>query len=307
MYTYGPVPSRRLGKSIGVSPIPSKTCDYSCVYCQLGRTNNFTAKRQSFFDKQQIIKELSARIQDSDADYITFVGDGEPTLNSDLGWLINRCRERFNIPIAVITNGSLLFQKKVQEELHNADLVMPSIDAGCQKTFRKINRPHKDLYFQEIINGIIDFSMSFKGTVWTETMLVKDYNDNEHEINKINQIIKEIAPEKAFIMCPTRPPAEDVYPPEPESYIYAQKIISGSKAITNIEQGLFNTSKYQDVEQALIEISQRHPLRKKQAEWIAEQFDQREKLTELINSGVFIEKEYSNQKYILPKEVFKRE
>ena len=212
-----------------------------------------------------------------------------------------------NIRIAIITYGLILFQKKVQEELQNADLVMPSIDAGCQKTFRKINRPHKDLYFQEIINGIIDFSMSFKGTVWTETMLVKDYNDNEHEINKINQIIKEIAPEKAFIMCPTRPPAEDVYPPEPESYIYAQKIISGSKAITNIEQGLFNTSKYQNVEQALIEISQRHPLRKKQAEWIAEQFDQREKLTGLINSGVFIEKEYSNQKYILPKEVFKRE
>lgn len=306
MYTYGPVPSRRLGKSIGVSPIPAKTCSYSCVYCQLGRTDKFTVERQSFFDPQNILSELKDRVTNSDADYITFVGDGEPTLNKDLGWLIDQCKQNFDLPVAVITNGSLLYRKDVQDDLKNADLVMPSIDAGQESVFRKVNRPHKNLDFQTIVQGIIDFSKNFKGQVWTESMLVKGYNDSKEELQRIKDIIEKINPDKSFIMSPTRPPAEDVDPPEPAVYLYAQKLISGSQAIAYQETGDFNIGKYKNARQAINEITSRHPLRKEQADWIAAQFDELEQLKNLIDEGEFFIKHYSGLDYILPQKLFKR-
>ncbi|HMA62955.1 MAG TPA: radical SAM protein [bacterium] len=305
MYTYGPVPSRRLGKSIGVSPIPAKTCSYSCVYCQLGRTDKFTVDRKSFFDPQKIFSELQERVLNSNADYITFVGDGEPTLNSDLGWLINQSKENFDLPVAVITNGSLLYREDVQKDLQNANLVMPSIDAGQETVFKRINRPHKELDFNTIVQGTIDFSKNFKGQVWTETMLVKGYNDNKEELKRIKAIIEKIAPEKSFIMSPTRPPAEDVDPPEPGIYLYAQKLISGSRAIAYHETGNFNISKYKDTQEAISEITARHPLRREQAQWIAEQFDEKAELKNLIDQGKFFIKQYSGSKYILPQKLFK--
>lgn len=306
MYTYGPVPSRRLGRSIGVSPIPTKTCNYSCVYCQLGRTTNFTITRESFFDPDAIFSELNNRIGDNAADFITFVGDGEPTLCKDLGWLIEQSKQRFDIPVAIITNGSLMFRKDVRYELLQADLILPSIDAGYKKTFKKINRPHKNLKFKEIINGIIEFSTIFEGHLWTETMLVNGYNDNRSELKQIKSIIDEINPEKAFIMAPTRPPAEDVSPPIPEIYLYAQKLIIRSETITNFEQGEFDISKYKNAREAIIELSSRHPLRKEQALKIAAQFDQEETIVTCIQKGDLLLREYCNAKYILPGKIFKR-
>jgi len=303
MHTYGPVPSRRLGRSIGVSPIPSKTCSYSCVYCQLGSTTNFTIQRDSFFDREDILQELINRVKDSDADFITYVGDGEPTLCSDLGWLIGRTQQYTDLPIAVITNGSLLYNKSVQNELQNADIVMPSIDAGDEKTFQNINRAHKNLEFTEIVQGIIEFNKIFQGELWTETMLVQGYNDSEEQLNKINGIIDKIKPKKSFTMIPSRPPVEDVHPPKPDNLLYAQKTISNTEAIDNIEEGNFNINNYNNLAEALNEISKRHPLRKNQAHFIAKQFKQENNLEELISEGKFVIKKYTKHEYILPSKL----
>ncbi|MCF7886230.1 MAG: radical SAM protein [Candidatus Marinimicrobia bacterium] len=306
MYTYGPVPSRRLGKSIGVSPIPSKTCSYSCVYCQLGRTTNFTIDRASFFDPNTILTELNRRIENSEPDFITFVGDGEPTLCKELGWMLEQCKQRFDTPTAVITNGSLIYRDDVKKELQNADLILPSIDAGTEETFKKINRPHKNLNFEEIISGIIDFSKIFEGKLWTETMLVKGYNDSKDELQNIKSIIDKINPDKTFIMAPTRPPAEDVTSPEPELYLYAQKLINQAKTITNLEKGDFEISNYKDAREAIMELSSRHPLRKEQAQWIAKQFGQQQAIRKSVQNGELIVKKYAGTKYVLPGKLFNR-
>ncbi|MEA1979934.1 MAG: radical SAM protein [candidate division Zixibacteria bacterium] len=145
MYIYGPVPSRRLGRSLGVSPIPPKTCSYNCIYCQLGRTTHPQIERMSFFPKEDIFQEILNSKHLESTDVITFVGDGEPTLNKDLGWIINKCKDELNLPVAVITNGSLLYLKEVREALTNADIVIPSMDAGNKKTFIRINRPYPKL------------------------------------------------------------------------------------------------------------------------------------------------------------------
>ena len=303
MHTYGPVPSRRLGRSIGVSPIPSKTCSYSCVYCQLGPTTKFTIQRDSFFDREDILQELINRVKDSAADFITYVGDGEPTLCSYLGWLIGRTQQYTDLPIAVITNGSLLYNKSVQNELQNADIVMPSIDAGDEKTFQNINRPHKNLDFTEIVQGIIKFNKKFKGNLWTETMLVQGYNDSKEQINKINGIINKIKPKKSFTMIPTRPPVEDVHPPKPDNLLYAQKTISNTEAIDYIEEGDFNINNYENLAEALNEISKRHPLRKSQAQIIARQLKQEKELEELISKDKFVIQKFASNEYILPSKL----
>jgi len=159
-YVYGPVPSRRLGRSLGVNPIPFKTCNYSCVYCQLGRTLHLINERKSFFPKDDILEEIleSVKIHKGKIDYITFVGEGEPTLNKDLGWLIRKAKDRTNLKIAVITNGALLYREDVKEDLLAADVVLPSLDAGSEETFKKINRPHKDLKINKKKVEIITFN-----------------------------------------------------------------------------------------------------------------------------------------------------
>ena len=171
-FIYGPVPSRRLGRSLGVSPIPRKTCTYSCVYCHLGPTTRLTVARESFFPKDEIYDEIASALPEADADYVTFSGDGEPTLCKDLGWLIRRCKADFDTPVAVITNGSLLSLPEVREELREADLVMPSLDAGSAGVFRQINRPERSLEFDTVIEGLVAFRNEYPGLIWLEVMLV---------------------------------------------------------------------------------------------------------------------------------------
>ena len=164
-YVYGPVPSRRLGKSLGIDPIPSKTCNYQCVYCQLGKTTNFTNIRKNYFPKKEIIAEMkkAIKLNENKFDYITFVGSGEPTLYKDLKDLILRAKDLSKKPVCVITNGSLLYQKEVQNALMCSDVVLPSLDAGDEKSFIKINRPHPSINFEKLIQGFIDFKKRFEG------------------------------------------------------------------------------------------------------------------------------------------------
>ena len=301
MFAYGPVPSRRLGKSIGVSPIPAKTCSYSCIYCQLGRTNHLQVKRESFFQKEDIFTDIKETIKNGTADYITFVGDGEPTLCKDLGWLIDKCKKEFDIPIAVITNGSLLFQADVRKDLQNADVVMPTIDAGTEEIFKKINRSHTKITFDKMINGIIDFRKEFNGEIWAEVMLVKDVNDSEKALKEIKLQLDKINPDKIYITTPVRPPAEKwVFPPESEKILQAQTILNNTFNIVDREEGNFGVANFKNASDAIYEISSRHPLREEQAIEIENKFSEEGILKKMLNSGELTKYKYQGIFYVFP-------
>jgi len=181
-YVYGPVPSRRLGMSLGISPIPKKTCNYSCVYCQLGRTDKLTNERKMFFKIEEIMAELEKTLTSGvEFDVVTIVGEGEPTLYLGLGELIHKTKLITKKPVAVITNGSLLYDSALQFELESADIVLPSLDAYDEASFRKVNRPHGKLHFDEVYEGLKDFSLKYSGQLWVEIMLILGlYDDNRH-------------------------------------------------------------------------------------------------------------------------------
>jgi wyosine [tRNA(Phe)-imidazoG37] synthetase (radical SAM superfamily) len=208
-HVFGPVPSRRLGRSLGIDLIPHKTCTYDCLYCQVGRTTEKTITRKSWIDIDEVIAELKNKLS-TKPDYITLSGSGEPTLCSDCGELIKKIKQITNIPIAVITNGSLLFIPQVRKELLGADVVMPSLDAGDVETFKKINRPCSEITFDKMLQGLIDFRKEFGGQYWLEVFLIAGLNDSDKQIDKIAACIEKIQPDKVQLNTVTRPPAEDV-------------------------------------------------------------------------------------------------
>ncbi|MFX0024635.1 MAG: radical SAM protein [Candidatus Hermodarchaeota archaeon] len=265
-FIYGPVPSRRLGTSLGIDPIPSKTCNYQCIYCQLGRTTNFTNIRSNYFPKDQIIAELENAIElhEKSIDYITFVGSGEPTLYKDLKDLILKVKELSTKPICVITNGSLLDQKEVQDALMISDTVLPSLDAGDEYSFIKINRPHPSLQFKNIIQGLRDFSEIFEGKIWIEIMLINGINDSKEELLKIKDKIDVINPDRIDINVPIRPPMEKwVKIPDKNILSILNEIFIEYSNINFPEEGKFNiySSNFED---ELISILKRHPMRQDQ-------------------------------------------
>ena len=208
-HIFGPVPSRRLGRSLGIDLIPSKTCTYDCLYCQVGRTTEKTITRKSWVNIDEIIAELKTRLS-AKPDFITLSGSGEPTLSGDCGQLIEKIKRITDVPIAVLTNGSLLFMSEVRKELLAADVVMPSLDAGDQETFKKINRPCPQITFDKMLQGLIDFRKEFKGKYWLEVFLIAGLNDSDEQIEKIARCIEKIQPDKVQLNTVTRPPAEDV-------------------------------------------------------------------------------------------------
>jgi len=208
-HIFGPVPSRRLGRSLGIDLIPSKTCTYDCLYCQVGRTTRKTIERKSWINIDEIIAELKSKLS-TKPDYITLSGSGEPTLCSDCGRLIEKIKQITDIPIAVITNGSLLFDPEVRKELLVADIVMPSLNGGDEETFKKINRPCPKITFDKMLQGLIDFRREFKGKYWLEVFLIAGVNDSDEQIEKLAACIEKIRPDKVQLNTVTRPPAEGV-------------------------------------------------------------------------------------------------
>ncbi len=222
--TFGPVPSRRLGKSLGINNIPPKVCTYSCIYCQLGRTLTMQNKRRTFYSTEEIVRAVEEKIiktqkQDERIDYLSFVPDGEPLLDIHLGSHIEGLR-RFNLKIAVITNASLIANEQARNDLAKADWVSLKIDAYNEDIWHTVDRPHRRLDLSEIKNGIMEFAESFKGTLTTETMLIGGVNDTVGEVEKIADFISELEPGfiprqkqrqnplKSYLAIPTRPPAE---------------------------------------------------------------------------------------------------
>ncbi|MGB8225563.1 MAG: radical SAM protein [Sedimentisphaerales bacterium] len=208
-HIFGPVPSRRLGRSLGIDLIPSKTCTYDCLYCQVGRTTLKTIERKSWINIDEVIAELKNKLS-TKPDYITLSGSGEPTLCSDCGRLIEKIKQTTDIPVAVITNGSLLFNPQVRKELLVADVVMPSLNGGDEETFKKINRPCPEITFDKMLQGLIDFRREFKGKYWLEVFLIAGLNDSDEQIEKLVACIEKIRPDKVQLNTVTRPPAEGV-------------------------------------------------------------------------------------------------
>ena len=210
-YVYGPVPSRRLGISLGISPIPKKTCNYSCIYCQLGRTDIMTNTRKMFFPVQKIMSEFNKEIKKSIFfDVVTIVGEGEPTLYLGLGELIDAIKQRTDKPVALITNGALLYDSDLRQEAAKADIVLPTLDAYDEASFRKINRPFGQISFERVNAGLIAFSEEYEGQLWLEIMLMAGINDDEESLSKYEQALKKIKYDRLYLNTPVRPPAEAV-------------------------------------------------------------------------------------------------
>lgn len=210
-YTFGPVPSRRLGMSLGVDIVPFKMCSFDCIYCQLGTTTDKSVQRQSYVPKEEVLDELR-EVLDNDADridFITFSGSGEPTLNSDIGEMIRQVKAFSQVPVAVLTNGSLLYRDDVRKDLSKADLVVPSLDAITEDTLAKINRAHESLTAKLIIEGLRKFTQEFKGKIWLEIMLVKDVNDDPEELKQTADLLRELDVDKIHLNTVARPPAEE--------------------------------------------------------------------------------------------------
>ncbi len=262
MHIYGPVPSRRLGYSLGVDILPFKTCSLDCIYCQLGNTKRKTVQRKKYFDVDAILGQIKNVIASGQRiDYITFSGSGEPTLSTSLGNLIREIKKITSIPVAVLTNSTLLFRKSVRDALSRADLVVPSLDAVTQEIFDRMNRPHPSLKIDHIIDGLIKFRQEFNGKIWLEILFVKGVNDSPSNIQKLKKVIADINPDKIHLNTVVRPPAEkSALPLSPQELEKIRKFF-GKKAevvaeFDKIQQG----SVSQDLKDAILSMVARRPV-----------------------------------------------
>lgn len=215
---YGPVASRRLGRSLGVDIVPSKTCTYDCVYCQIGRTPQATLVRKPYIEAGRIVSELENRLAGGAApDFITLGGSGEPCLNSEIGKVIRQVKQVSDVPVAVLTNGSLLWIADVRAGLSGADVVLPSLDAYDEESFQKINRPHPDIGFETMVRGLSDFRKAYTGKIWLEIFIIGGINDTPEAMAAFRDHLAAIGPDRVHINTAVRPPAEDFVrrvPPE---------------------------------------------------------------------------------------------
>ena len=269
MIVFGPIPSRRLGRSLGINNIPTKHCNYSCIYCQIGLTNRMISRRREFYSPDIIFKEVQNKIEKLQTagekiDYITFVPDGEPTLDINLGIEIKRLK-RFGYKVAVVTNSSLIYDQQVRNDLESADLVSLKIDTVYSNIWRKINRPHGSLELKYIFESMLEFASGFKGKLITETMLVKGINDSLESIYKTAEIIRMLNPAKAYILVPTRPPAESNIRPSNEynlnsAFRVFNNFSINTEKLVHYEGTDFSYSS--NAEKELLSILAVHPMKK---------------------------------------------
>jgi len=309
MITFGPVPSRRLGRSLGINNIPPKICTYSCIYCQLGKTSKMKIEPQVFYSSSQIFKEVQEKVKKSKEkgeliDYLTFVPDGEPTLDINLGQEIKLIKS-LGIKIAVITNSSLIDKKIVQENLTKADLISFKIDSVEEEIWRKVDRPNRNLSLKDILNSMLKFKKNFKGEIITETMLVKDINDKSQHIKKVANFIGQLKPSRAYLSIPIRPPADSwVQSPSEEvvnqSYNLFKEKVDQVEYLIGYEGNAFAFTG--EVEEDILSITSVHPmredamkdfLRRANSDWLV--------IERLIKQGKLVESEYEGHKFYIRK------
>jgi wyosine [tRNA(Phe)-imidazoG37] synthetase (radical SAM superfamily) len=256
---FGPVPSRRLGRSLGVDLVPHKTCPYNCLYCQVGRTERRTVERKDWVPLPETFEALRGKL-DACPDVITLSGSGEPTLHAGLGEAIRRIKAMTDVPLAVLTNAALLWVPAVREALLRADFVFPSLDAGDPETFHAVNRPHGTIDFDRMVEGLIDFREIFKGRLNLEVFLLEGLNDSPAQVRKIASIAKRISPDEVQLNTVTRPPAEDSARPVTAEALEAlatlfdppAKVIASFRSASRRDQGSVT-------EEAVLNILRRRP------------------------------------------------
>ena len=237
---FGPVPSRRLGRSLGINNIPPKVCSYSCVYCQVGRTLELAAERSTFYPPEEVVRQIEARVREvhergETVDYLTFVPDGEPTLDLHLGREIAGLGP-LGIPVAVISNAFILDREDVQSDLARADWVSLKLDAVRENVWRRLNRPHGRLRLEDQLRGALQFSRRFAGTLATETLLVAGLNDDETHLDDLGRYLEALAPDLTYLSVPTRPPAEEwVRPPADDVVLRAWQSLSARLRDARVE------------------------------------------------------------------------
>jgi wyosine [tRNA(Phe)-imidazoG37] synthetase (radical SAM superfamily) len=263
-HVFGPVPSRRLGRSLGIDPVPSKLCNWNCVYCQLGHTVPPVADRDDYFPAVEVlgeVREALASKGEEAIDWITFVGSGETTLHSRLGEMIRGVKEMTELPVAVITNGSLLYDPAVREELLPADAVMPSVDAGSQDLYLRINRPHRDLEFGRFVDGLVAFRDAYEGLLWVEVMLLEGVNDTVRALADLAGVLARIRPDEVHLNVPSRPPAEEwARAPGDAALQRAREVLGSVARHVTATSGTFDLSGCADAVDAIRQIITRHPM-----------------------------------------------
>ncbi|ABQ27618.1 radical SAM protein [Geotalea uraniireducens] len=309
MIVFGPVPSRRLGRSLGINNITPKVCTYSCVYCQVGRTIKTQVDRRAFYWPEEIAAEVEnkvrvARENGEQIDYLTFVADGEPTLDINLAREIELLRP-LGIRIAVITNASLIWRSDVAEALRKANWVSLKVDTVREDVWRKLNRPSPLLEFMDLLTGMIGFAKRYGGELATETMLVKGLNDAEEHLELLADFLMALKPAKAYLAIPTRPPAELwVKPPSEETVNRAFQILRRKvervELLTGYEENAFACMG--DVAEDLLAITAVHPMREEAVrELLAKAGGDWAVVKKLIDSGLLAETEYEGRKYYLQR------
>ncbi len=305
MLIFGPVPSRRLGRSLGINNIPPKACSYSCVYCQVGPTAIKDIKPQTFYSPEMIYLEVKQHLDqinkaDEPVDYLTFVPDGEPTLDSRLGESIERLRV-LDIPIAIISNASLIFRESVRDTLALADWVSLKIDAVQDELWREINRPHASLNHQSILDGMLSFASEFKGALATESMLIKGLNDTDQAASELARFLKRLDPDIAYLSVPTRPPAEScIHAPDEAVLNRIFQIINQHvdhlELMTGYEGNAFASTG--NLAEDLLSITAVHPMREEAVrELLAKSGTDWALVEKLIAEGRLLQTEYEGRKF----------
>lgn len=260
-HLYGPVPSRRLGRSLGVDIVPHKVCSYDCVYCQLGRTTRFATTPKPLVSQAEVMPEIEGWLEQGGlADYITFAGSGEPTLTSGLGEMIAATKALCDIPVAVITNGSLLSDPEIRAALAPADVIVPSLDAGTADTFRAINRPAPGIDFEAMCEGLAQMIRERPGAVWLEVMLVKGLNDSEAELRALGYLIRRIQPKRVQLNTVDRPSRSgEARSLSPEELARVAKRLGGAEIIARAASVHDGAGRWEQVEDELVRLLSRRP------------------------------------------------
>ena len=309
MIAFGPVPSRRLGRSLGVNNIPPKVCTYSCVYCQLGRTIKMQVDRRAFYEPGEILEAVQDKVErvrriGEPIDYLTFVPDGEPTLDVNLGREIELLR-LLGIQVAVITNASLIWREDVRQALMKADWVSLKLDSTREEVWRRINRPHRTLRLASILDGMLEFAKVYRGELVTETMLVEGVNDSHDLITEVADFLVRLKPAVAYLSIPTRPPAEErVQSPIEEAINRAYQILTErvdqAEVLIGYEGDAFAFTG--SVEEDLLSITAVHPMREEAvSEFLARARADWPVVRALINQGQLIEMDYDGLKFYMRK------
>ncbi|HDQ99620.1 MAG TPA: radical SAM protein [candidate division WOR-3 bacterium] len=260
-FVYGPVPSRRLGLSLGVSIVPPKTCTIDCIYCQCGRTTRRTLDRESFYPVEEVISQVRAAVAAHRVEFITFSGEGEPTLNRDIGRIIRRLKDEFSIPVAVLTNGTLLTDPAVRRALYPADLVVPSLDAADERNFARVNRHHPGLNVANVIRGLVTFRRHYRGKLWLEVMLVKNINDSPEHLVMLRRAAEDIGPDRVHLNTVARPPAvRRARPLSDDDLAQVQKLFGSRCEIADSPLRRRQRRFHGDPAAAIIELARRRPV-----------------------------------------------